>query len=47
MAVTDAPLFVYGTLRYGPLLEVVLGRTVAPGDLRAARLPGAAATWVA
>ncbi len=46
MALNDEMLFLYGTLRHLPLLEMVLGRQVAPQELRAARLPGAAVTWV-
>ena len=41
-----APVFFYGTLRHAPLLEVVLGRSLTEGDLRAARLPEALVSWV-
>ncbi|MEP4196080.1 MAG: NUDIX domain-containing protein [Aliishimia sp.] len=46
MALNAAPLFLYGTLRHLPLLEVVLGRPLAPSDVRAATLERARATWV-
>ena len=36
-------LFVYGTLRHVPLLEIVLGRTAAQIDMVVCELPGHAA----
>ena len=38
-------LFLYGTLRYGPLLELVLGPGADGLDLQEARLPGYAVHW--
>lgn len=35
-----ASLFFYGTLRHVPLLELVLGRALEPGELSPAHLPG-------
>ncbi|QUJ77695.1 NUDIX domain-containing protein [Sulfitobacter albidus] len=40
-------LFFYGTLRHLPLLEIVLGRRVDPGDVTPATLPRHAARGVA
>lgn len=37
------PLFFYGTLRHAPLLQIVLGRTLAADHLRPTALPGYAA----
>ena len=39
--------FFYGTLRHLPLLERVLDRAVAPGDVIPAHLPDHVVTWVA
>ncbi|MFU8865094.1 MAG: NUDIX domain-containing protein [Rhodobacterales bacterium] len=39
------PLFVYGTLRYLPLLEQVLGHPVAESDVQVANLPEHRAHW--
>ncbi len=39
-------LFLYGTLRFPPLLEVVLGRSPEAGQITAATLDGASVTWV-
>lgn len=39
-------LFLYGTLRYLPLLEVVIGRRPVQADVTPASLPGAAVNWV-
>lgn len=41
-----ADFFFYGTLCHRPLLELVLGRALASGDLSPAHLPGHAVTWV-
>lgn len=47
VALSGAPLFLYGTLRHLPLLETVLGRAVDLPCLRAVHLPDASVTWVA
>lgn len=39
-------LFLYGTLRHPPLLEVVLGRTPRPEEITPAVLSDASVTWV-
>ncbi|MFU8882065.1 MAG: NUDIX domain-containing protein [Rhodobacterales bacterium] len=42
-----APLFVYGTLRHLPLLELVLGRALPPDQCQPATVPDHLAYWVA
>lgn len=41
------PLFVYGTLRHLPLLELVLGRALPPDQCQPATVPDHLAYWVA
>lgn len=44
---TSAPLFLYGTLRYLPLLEAVIGRAVAGDALVAGQMTNAEVRWAA